>query len=126
MAYDNGIRLQLLNLLKNDPELTQREMNQKLGVSLGKINYCISMLVETGLIRVEKFKKQNKKTAYIYHLTSKGLEELSRLTLDYLKVKIKEYDHIRMEIKMLSEHMVEIDPLQFDNSELIEEIKKII
>ncbi len=56
-AFDNEIRLNLLRLLKTEPELTQREMNKKMGVSLGKINYCIFGLAEKGMIRIERFKK---------------------------------------------------------------------
>ena len=58
---DSEIRLRLLKLLEKEPKLTQREMNQKMGVSLGKINYCISALAEKGMIRIERFKKQPKK-----------------------------------------------------------------
>ena len=59
-AYDNEISLKLLKLLKNSPELTQRQMNKEMGVSLGKINYCISELVKEGLIKVERFRKSKK------------------------------------------------------------------
>ncbi len=66
-AFGKGIRLKLFRLLKEKSELTQRDMNRKMSVSLGKINYCISVFVRKGFIKVEKFKKTEKKSAYIYN-----------------------------------------------------------
>ena len=109
-ASDKEIHLNLLNLLQEEPELTQREMNRKMGVSLGKINYCISALTNKGMIKVERFKKVENKSAYIYRLTPKGLEELSNLTISFLKIKIIEYDKIKKEIKSLSKQIDKIDP----------------
>ena len=109
-AFDKEIHLNLLNLLQEEPELTQREMNQKMGVSLGKINYCIAALTNKGMIKVERFKKAENKSAYMYRLTPKGLEELSNLTISFLKIKITEYDKIKKEIKLLSKQVDKIDP----------------
>lgn len=122
---DNEIRLKLLKLLENEPELTQREMNRKMGVSLGKINYCISALVEKGLIRVETFKKHKQKSAYIYRLTPKGIEEMANLTLSFLKQRIKEYSRIREEIKLLSNQIEKIDPELRNDPELIKDLNSI-
>ncbi len=109
-AFDNEIHLKLLNLLQGEPELTQREMNQKMGVSLGKINYCITALVKKGMIRVERFNTTKNKTAYMYRLTPSGFEELAALTLSFLKIKIREYDRIKVEIKSLSQQINKINP----------------
>ena len=109
-AFDKEIHLNLLNLLQEEPELSQREMNQRMGVSLGKINYCISALTNKGMIKVERFKKAKNKSAYIYRLTPKGLEELTNLTVSFLKIKIDEYDQIKKEIKSLSNQIDKIDP----------------
>ena len=109
-SFDKGIHLSLLNLLQKEPELTQREMNMKMGVSLGKINYCISALTNKGMIKVERFKKTENKSAYMYRLTPKGLEELANLTISFLKIKIGEYDKIKKEIKLLSKQIDNIDP----------------
>ena len=119
IAFDKEIHLNLLNLLQEEPELTQREMNRKMGVSLGKINYCISALTNKGMIKVERFKKAESKSAYMYRLTPKGLEELSNLTISFLKIKIDEYDQIREEIKSLSSMVDIVDPV------LKEDLKKI-
>ena len=118
-AFDKEIHLNLLNLLQEEPELSQRAMNHKMGVSLGKINYCISALTKTGMIKVERFKKVKNKSAYMYRLTPKGLEELANLTIAFLKIKIGEYDQIKEEIKSLSSRVEIIDPV------LIEDLKKI-
>ncbi len=109
-AFDKEIHLNLLNLLQEEPELSQRAMNQKMGVSLGKINYCISALTKTGMIKVERFKKAKNKSAYMYRLTPKGLEELANLTISFLKIKIDEYDQLKKEIKSLSSRIDIIDP----------------
>ena len=109
-AYDKEIHLNLLNLLQKEPELTQREMNRKMGVSLGKINYCISALTNKGMIKVERFKKAENKSAYIYRLTPKGLEEVANLTISFLKIRIAEYDKLKKEIKSLSKQIDKIDP----------------
>ncbi|MFH2058482.1 MAG: MarR family EPS-associated transcriptional regulator [Pseudomonadota bacterium] len=122
---DNEIRLRLLNLLQEEPELTQREMNQKMGVSLGKVNFCISALTKKGMIKVERFKKTPNKSAYMYRLTPKGLEELARLTISFLKIRISEYDRIKREIKSLSDQVNEIDPELRNNPDLINDLKNI-
>lgn len=124
-AVDSEIKLSLMRLLQENPQLTQREMNQKMGVSLGKINYCISALVQKGMIKIERFKKKKNKSAYIYHLTPSGIEELASLTLFFLKIKLKEYDRIKMEIKSLSKQINEMDFRLVDDPELLDDLKNI-
>lgn len=124
-AVDSEIKLSLMRLLQENPQLTQREMNQKMGVSLGKINYCISALVQKGMIKIERFKKKKTKSAYIYHLTPSGIEELASLTLFFLKIKLKEYDRIKMEIKSLSKQINEMDFRLVDDPELLDDLKNI-
>lgn len=124
-ALDNEISLNLLKLLQDEPELTQREMNQKMGVSLGKINYCISALVQKGMIKVERFKKAKKKSAYMYRLTPEGFEEFASLTVSFLKVRIAEYDKIKTEIRLLSDQINKIDPDLRNDPDLINDLKKI-
>ena len=123
--FDSEIRLKLLKLIECEPELTQRVMNQKMGVSLGKINFCISAMAEKGMIRIERFKKHKKKSAYIYRITPKGLEELTRLTLSFLKQRIQEYDQIKKEIRSLSDQIYEIDPALRNDPELLKELSRI-
>ncbi len=122
-AFDTEIRLKLLKLLQEEPELTQREMNKKMGVSLGKINYCISELSQKGMIKVESFKKSKTKSAYLYRLTPSGVEEFATLSLSFLKIKINEYDRIKAEIETLVEQIGEIDPEYSVDSDVIEVLK---
>jgi len=125
-ALDNEIRLKLLKLLKDEPQLTQREMNKKMGVSLGKINYCISVLVEKGMIRVECFKMHKSRSTYLYRLTPKGFKELASLTLSFLKFKIQEYDKIKLEIKVLSEQINKMDHRICDDPELFADLSRLL
>lgn len=81
--------------------MTQRELAKALGVSLGKINYCLQALVEKGLIKADNFKKNNNKAAYLYLLTPKGIEEKSRITLHFLERKMDEYERLRKQIAEL-------------------------
>ena len=118
-AFDKEIHLNLLNLLQEEPELSQRAMNQKMGVSLGKINYCISSLTKTGMIKVERFKKTKNKSAYLYRLTPKGLEEVANLTISFLKIKIAEYGQLKEEIKSLSSKVNTFDPALKEEQKLL-------
>ena len=95
------IHLKVLRHLENDPEITQRELAKKLGISLGKANYCLKALIDKGLIKAGNFKNSNNKSAYIYLLTPKGIEEKSRITLHFLKRKIDEYENLKKEINEL-------------------------
>jgi EPS-associated MarR family transcriptional regulator len=124
-AFDTEVRLKLLQLLKEKPQLTQREMNQKMGISLGKVNYCISALVQKGMIKVERFSKAPNKSAYIYRLTPKGFEELTNLLMSFLKFKVTEFDRIKSEIKLLLDEVDKINPDFKNDPDLLEDLKNI-
>jgi EPS-associated MarR family transcriptional regulator len=100
-------------------------MMKEMNVSLGKINYCISKLAEKGMIKVERFKDSNKKHAYAYKLTPHGIEELAKLTLSFLRQKIKEHDEIKQEIKLLSEQLTDFDYSTHEESEILNLQKKV-
>ena len=95
------IHLDLLQRLEVNPEYTQRELSQELGVSLGKINYCIKKLSQKGFVKLTIFKKNPNKVGYAYFLTPKGLEEKSLLTISFLKIKMEEYEILKEEISKL-------------------------
>ena len=124
-SVNDEIRYKLLKLLKDQPTLTQREMNQQMGVSLGKINFCISALAEKGMIRIERFKNNSNKAAYIYRLTPSGFKELTRLTYSYLHLKLAEYDQIKKEIKSLADQLSQMDSESSNALELMRELRKI-
>lgn len=96
------IRYRLLKILESEGNLTQRQMAQKMGISLGKVNYCLGELVKKGLIKVNRFKDAEKKLRYFYILTPGGIEERADLTVRFLKSKLKEYEQIKKEIEALS------------------------
>ena len=125
-AYDKEIRLKLLKILEKDHNLTQREMNQKMGVSLGKVNYCLTELAKKGMIKIERFQKHPNKSAYLYRLTPTGIEEIAKLTIQFLKHKVHQYDEIKAEIGNLSNEISELDPELYNDPELKEVLKKIL
>tara|TARA_B110000008_G_C16959196_1_gene559450 strand:+ start:2185 stop:2508 length:324 start_codon:yes stop_codon:yes gene_type:complete len=92
------IRLDLLRRIEENPEFTQRELSINMGVSLGKVNYCMRMLTEKGWIKIMNFKRSSNKLGYSYILTPKGIKEKSRLTILFLKIKIIEYEALKNEI----------------------------
>ena len=97
------IRLDLLRKLESSPEYTQRDLSREIGVSLGKVNYCIKKLTEKGLIKLTNFKQNPNKMGYAYLLTPKGFEEKTKLTFSFLKRKIREYEILKNEINKLKE-----------------------
>ena len=85
----DDIRLELLHKLEANPKYTQRELSQEIGVSLGKVNYCMKKLIETGWIKFKSFSNNPNKVGYSYLLTHKGIEEKARLTILFLKIKME-------------------------------------
>lgn len=89
-------------MLHDNPDLTQREIAQKLGVSTSGLNYCLKALIEKGLVKVENFNESKNKFGYVYLLTPQGAAEKALLTVSFLKRKMVEYKAIRAEIEALS------------------------
>jgi EPS-associated MarR family transcriptional regulator len=102
------IRLDLLRKLEINPKYTQRELSQEMGVSLGKVNYCMKKLTEKGWVKLTNFSNNTNKLGYIYLLTPKGIEEKSKLTFSFLKRKIIEYEILKKEINELKLESEEI------------------
>tara|TARA_B100000029_G_scaffold484866_1_gene537546 strand:- start:4900 stop:5199 length:300 start_codon:yes stop_codon:yes gene_type:complete len=90
---------QVLRTIKNKPETSQREMAKNLGFSLGKLNYCLKALQKKGLIKIDNFKKNPNKVNYMYVLTPKGIAEKTKLTINFMKRTLKEYDQLKKELK---------------------------
>lgn len=91
----------ILRLLKENPDLTQRELAEKLGVSVGSLNYCLKALIEKGWIKVQNFSQSKNKFGYVYILTPRGIAEKAALTSGFLKRKLAEYEAIKIEITSL-------------------------
>ena len=106
---NKDIRLELLRKLDKNPNYTQRELSKEMGVSLGKVNYCLKKFIEKGLVKLSNFRHNEDKVSYIYILTPKGIENKSRLTIEFLKIKVEEYKILQEEIDLLKKDVNKIN-----------------
>ena len=90
---------QTLRKINKNPKQSQRDLAEQLGFSLGKLNYCLKALKAKGLIKMNNFKNNKNKINYIYVLTPKGISEKTKLTINFMKRKMKEYDELKKELK---------------------------
>ena len=91
---------EILRKLHKNPDFSQRDLADKLGFSLGKLNYCLRALKNKGLVKIKNFRKSSNKISHIqYILTAKGISVRTKLTLNFMKRKIKEYDELKKELK---------------------------
>jgi EPS-associated MarR family transcriptional regulator len=95
----------LLKVLEENSGLSQRDMAKRLGISVGKVNYCLNALVEKGCVKINNFRDSGNKMAYTYLLTPSGLEQKARMTVEFLKYKIQEYERLKGEIEELRREM---------------------
>ena len=96
--YDTD-KFNILRAIGNKPGKSQRELSKDLDLSLGKINYCIKALREKGLIKIGNFSQNSQKLNYIYLLTPKGISNKTRLTINFMKRKMREYEELKKELK---------------------------
>lgn len=106
---NKDIHLDLLRKLEVNPDLTQRQLSREMGVSLGKVNYCMKKLIEKGWVKLSNFSNNPKKTNYIYLLTPQGIEQKAKLTIEFLKIKINEYEILKKEIAILKDDANQLD-----------------
>jgi EPS-associated MarR family transcriptional regulator len=99
------VRYRLLRHLEQHADASQRELAAHLGVSIGKVNYCLRALISKGLVKMRNFRNSRNKVAYAYVLTPKGIEEKINVTASFLKRKIAEYDSIAAEIERLTSEL---------------------
>ena len=104
-AFEQEIHYRLLNLLVDEPQLRQLDIAKKMGISVGKVNYCIAELAKKGLIKVKRFKSAKNKLPYSYMLTPQGIEEKGKITVRFLKRKLSEYEEIKHQIAALTEEV---------------------
>jgi len=100
-AMEDETHYKILKTLEVSPSISQRELAVKLGVSLGKTNYCLRALIEKGWVKMANFRQNPNKTAYAYLLTPRGIEEKARITLQFLKLKVAEFEALKAEIACL-------------------------
>ena len=91
--------LNIIRKISKDSNTSQREISTELGISLGKVNYCLRALKEKGFIKIKNFKKSENKMKYFYILTPKGISEKTKITIRFMKQKMREYDELKKEIK---------------------------
>ena len=94
-------RYKLLRMLEANPQASQRELANALGVSVGKVNYCLNALIERGWLKARNFKNNKNKRAYMYYLTPHGFEEKARVTMRFLRQRLAEYEALSAEIEAL-------------------------
>ncbi len=98
MKKNNQDHFEILRKISKKPQVSQRELAEELGFSLGKLNYCIKELQSKGLIKIRNFKKNKKKINYFYILTPQGISSKTKLAINFMKKKMKEYDELKAEI----------------------------
>lgn len=103
------VHYRLLRLLEAKPHLSQRALARELGISLGKINYCIAAVIERGWVKARNFRDSQNKVAYAYLLTPRGIEQKAALTTNFLRRKIAEYDSLKEEIAQLQREVRDRD-----------------
>lgn len=91
----------MMRILQENPDLTQRELAERLGISVGGLNYCLKALIEKGLVKMKNFTNSKNKFGYVYVLTPRGIAEKAVITRRFLQRKIEEYEALRVEIEAL-------------------------
>ena len=99
LTMNNQDHLELLRKIDKNPQLSQRRLAEELGLSLGKLNYCLKALKYKGYVKIKNFQKNPNKINYLYVLTPKGATEKTKLTINFMKRKLKEYDELKKELK---------------------------
>ena len=95
------VHYQVINILQKNPHITQRELSRQLGLSLGKLNYCLKALAKKGWIKIANFNQSKTKYRYVYLVTPQGISKKAQMTMEFLHRKIKEYEVLRVEIDAL-------------------------
>ena len=91
----------IMRILQENPDLTQRELADKLGMSVGGLNYCLNALIDKGLVKMQNFQNSKNKFKYVYLLTPMGVAEKLALTSQFLSSKMQEYEALKAEIDSL-------------------------
>lgn len=97
----------IMRLLQDNPDLTQRELADRLGMSVGGLNFCLNALIDKGFVKMANFQKSKNKFKYVYLLTPQGIAEKVALTSRFLKRKMQEYDALKLEIEALKSEVSE-------------------
>ena len=104
----------IMRILQDNPDLTQRELAEKLGVSVGGLNYCLNALIDKGWVKMQNFQNSKNKFKYVYLLTPQGIAEKVELTSRFLSRKLEEYEALKLEIEALKS---EVDAPEQDKTQ---------
>ena len=104
----------VMKYLDNTQKTSQRELSQSLNISLGKINYILKALINKGIVKARNFKNSKNKRAYAYYLTSKGIQEKTRMTISFFNRKSQEYDRLKKELIELEKEIKNTNPKDLD------------
>lgn len=124
-SYEQEILYRLLKILSREFNLTQRDIAREMGISLGKVNYCLSELAKRGMIDVIRFKSAKNKIPYTYVLTPRGMKEKARLTLNFLKRKVAEYEEIKRQIRELAREVEEDEQDNISRVEISDALTRV-
>ena len=102
---DQELEYRALKILEQQPDLTQRQLSEALGVSLGKTNYILKSLIDVGWVKLDNFQRSNNKWSYAYLLTPMGVAEKAAITVRFLKRKKQDYDDLQLEIAELQKEV---------------------
>lgn len=98
---NDEMRYKLLRLIEVNPEMSQRRVAHELGISLGKVNYCLNSLISAGLVKATTFKNSSNKSGYLYLLTPRGIREKAQVTARFLRLRLREYEALQAEIDQI-------------------------
>ena len=107
LSERESIDCELMLLLEHRPDLSQRELSRRLGISLGRVNYCLQALAQKGWVKLENFRQSPHKQRYVYALTPDGIARKSAMTARFLKRKLAEYEHLKAQIALLEREVRE-------------------
>lgn len=109
-VLDDETRYRLFKLVEEHPDMSQRQLAQEMGVSVGKLNYCLRALVDVGLVKMGNFARSERKLKYAYVLTPRGIAEKSRVTTRFLARKETEYESLKSELEQLRQEAKDLAP----------------
>ena len=107
-----------LRYLENKQKISQRELSQNLGISLGKINFILKALIQKGVVKAKNFRNKKNKIVYAYYLTPDGFNEKAKLTINFFKRKNMEYNNLKKELQLLKNEITLLDQKKIDKKSL--------
>ena len=110
--------LTVLRYLENKQTISQRELSQNLGISLGKINFILKALIQKGVVKAKNFRNNKNKIVYAYYLTPDGFNEKAKLTINFFKRKNMEYNKLKKELQLLKNEITLLDQKKIDKKSL--------